>query len=251
MSISDVTSGLAQITVQGPRSREVLAAVTSVDLSDAAFPFRAAREIDLGFALGWCTRITYVGELGYELFVPAEMAVAAYDEIAAAGAGFGMRHCGLKALGSLRLEKAYRDYGHDIDNTDDPLEAGLGFAVAWDKPGGFLGREALAARRAAGAPTRRLVQVLLADPEPMMVHAEVLRRDGVEVGYVRSASYGFTLGGAVGLAMVDTAPVEVGRPVDAGFLASGEWTVQVGNRIVPARVSLAPMYDPRSERVRG
>ena len=174
-----------------------------MDLSDAAFPFRAAREIDLGFALAWCTRITYVGELGYELFVPTEMAVAAYDEIVASGAAFGLAHCGLKALGSLRLEKAYRDYGHDIDNTDDPLEAGLGFAVAWDKPGGFLGREALLARRAAGAPTRRLVQVLLADPEPMMIHAEVLRRDGVEVGYLRSASYGFTLGGAVGLAMVD------------------------------------------------
>jgi glycine cleavage system aminomethyltransferase T/glycine/D-amino acid oxidase-like deaminating enzyme len=251
VSIADVTSGLAQITVQGPRAREVLAAVTSVDLSDAAFPFRAAREIDLGFALGWCTRITYVGELGYELFVPAEMAVAAYDEIAAAGAAFGLRHCGLKALGSLRLEKAYRDYGHDIDNTDDPLEAGLGFAVSWDKPGGFLGRDALAARRAAGSPTRRLVQVLLTDPEPFIVHAELLRRNGVEVGYLRSASYGFTLGGAVGLAMVDSAPVEVGRAIDAGFLASGEWAVQVGNRVVPAQVSLAPLYDPRSERVRG
>ena len=160
------------------------------------------------------------------------MAVAAYDEIAAAGAAFGLRHCGLKALGSLRLEKAYRDYGHDIDNTDDPIEAGLGFAVAWDKPGGFLGREALMARRAARGgrpPTRRLVQVLLADPEPMMVHAEVLRRDGVEVGYLRSASYGFTLGGAVGLAMVDAGAVGPGRAVDAEFVASGEWTVQVGN----------------------
>jgi 4-methylaminobutanoate oxidase (formaldehyde-forming) len=254
VAIADVTSGLAQITVQGPRSRELLAAVTSADLSDAAFGFRHAAEIDLGFALGWCTRITYVGELGYELFVPAEMAVAAYDEIVAAGEAHGLRHCGLKALGSLRLEKGYRDYGHDIDNTDDPVEAGLGFAVAWDKPGGFLGRDALAARREAlggRPPTRRLVQVLLTDPAPMMVHAEVLRRDGIEVGYLRSASYGFTLGGAVGLAMVDAGLVESGRAVDAAFLGSGDWTVQVGNAIVPARVSLAPMYDPRSERVRG
>jgi len=228
--------------------------VTSADLSDAAFGFRHAAEIDLGFALGWCTRITYVGELGYELFVPAEMAVAAYDEIVAAGEVHGLRHCGLKALGSLRLEKGYRDYGHDIDNTDDPVEAGLGFAVAWDKPGGFLGRDALAARREAlggRPPTRRLVQVLLTDPAPMMVHAEVLRRDGIEVGYLRSASYGFTLGGAVGLAMVDAGLVAVGRVVDAEFLAEGDWTVQVGNAIVPARVSLAPLYDPRSERVRG
>jgi glycine cleavage system aminomethyltransferase T len=178
------------------------------------------------------------------------MAVAAYDAILAAGDPFGLRHCGLQALGSLRLEKAYRDYGHDIDNTDDPLEAGLGFAVAWDKPGGFLGRHALVTRREGRGgrqPSRRLVQVLLDDPEPMLVHAEVVRRDGVEVGYLRSASFGFTLGGAVGLAMVDAGDV----PLDADWLASGEWTVQVGNAIVPARVSLAPMYDPRSERVRG
>ena len=249
VSITDVTSALAQITVQGPRSREVLASVTSADVSDAAFPFRAARPIDLGLALGLCTRITYVGELGYELFVPAEMAVAAYDGLTAAGGPFGLRHCGLKALGSLRLEKAYRDYGHDIDNTDDPLEAGLGFAVAWDKPGGFLGRDALLARRESQdgrPPSRRLVQVLLTDPGPMLFHAEVLRRDGVEVGYLRSASYGHTLGGSVGLAMVDA-----GRaPVDAAWLESGDWTVQVGNDVVAARVSLAPMYDPSSARIR-
>jgi glycine cleavage system aminomethyltransferase T/glycine/D-amino acid oxidase-like deaminating enzyme len=250
VSIADVTSGLAQITVQGPRSRELLAAVTSVDLSDAAFPFRAAAEIDLGLALGLCTRITYVGELGYELFVPAEMAVAAYDELVATGGTWGMRHCGIKALGSLRLEKAYRDYGHDIDNTDDPLEAGLGFAVAWDKPGGFLGREALLARREALAgrtPARRLVQVLLADPDPMLFHAEVVRRDGIEVGYLRSASYGHTLGASVGLAMVDGG----GEPVTAPWIEGGQWTVQVGNDVVPARVSLAPLYDPGSERIRG
>jgi 4-methylaminobutanoate oxidase (formaldehyde-forming) len=249
-AISDVTSGMAQITVQGPRSREVLAAVTSADLSDAPFPFRTAREVDLGFARGLCTRITYVGELGYELFVPTEMAVHVHDELVSAGEPLGLRHCGLKALGSLRLEKAYRDYAHDIDNTDDPLEAGLGFAVAWDKAGGFVGLEALRARREAlggRPPRRRLVQVLLDDPEPMLFHAEVVRRDDVEVGYVRSASYGFTLGGAVGLAMVDAGD----RPADAEWLGGGEWTVQVGNAIVPARVSVAPMYDPRSERVRG
>jgi 4-methylaminobutanoate oxidase (formaldehyde-forming) len=191
-----------------------------------------------------------VGELGYELFVPTEMAVHVHDELVSAGEPLGLRHCGLKALGSLRLEKAYRDYGHDIDNTDDPLEAGLGFAVAWDKAGGFVGLEALRARREAlggRPPSRRLVQLLLDDPEPMLFHAEVVRRDDVEVGYVRSASYGFTLGGAVGLAMVDAGD----RPADAEWLGGGEWTVQVGNAIVPARVSVAPMYDPRSERVRG
>jgi 4-methylaminobutanoate oxidase (formaldehyde-forming) len=247
--IVDVTSGVAQINVQGPRSRDVLAAISTADLSDAALPFRAAREIDLGFALGLCTRITYVGELGYELFVPAEMAVHVHDELVAAGASHGLRHAGLKALGSLRLEKGYRDYGHDIDNTDDPLTAGLGFAVAWDKPGGFLGREALLRRREAQGgrpPTQRLVQVLLEDPDVMLVHAEVVRRDGVEVGYLRSGSFGHTLGGAVGLAMVDGG----GDPVDAAWLASGTWTVQVGNDPVPGRVSLTPLLDPRGERIR-
>ncbi len=250
VSIADVTSGLAQINVQGPRSREVLARVTSTDLSDEAFGFRTAAEIDLGFALGVCTRITYVGELGYELFVPADMAVHVHDELVAAGAAVGLRPAGLKALGSLRLEKAYRDYGHDIDNTDDPVEAGLGFAVAWDKPGGFLGREALLARREARggrAPARRLVSVLARDPQVMLFHAEVLRRDGVEVGYLRSASYGFTVGGAVGLAMVDGD----GDPVDGGWLDAGQWTVQVGNEIVAATVSAAPPYDPRGTRIRG
>jgi heterotetrameric sarcosine oxidase gamma subunit len=250
VAIADVTSGVAQVNIQGPRSREVLAAVTSADLTDEAFPFRGAREIDLGMAVAVCTRITYVGELGYELFVPAEMAVHVHDELVAAGAASGLRHCGLKSLGSLRMEKGYRDYGHDIDNTDDPVEAGLGFAIAWDKPGRFIGRDAALARRESRGgrpPARRLVQVLLEDPEPLLNHAEVVRRDGVDVGYVRSASYGHTLGGAVGLAMVDAA----GEPITAEWLAQGRWSVQVGNRIVPARASLAPLYDPRGERIQG
>jgi len=235
--------------VQGPASREVVAALTSADLSGDAFPFRTAQEVDLGWALGTCARVTYVGELGYELVVPVEHAVALYEDLLVAGEGAGLRHVGLAALGSLRLEKGYRDFGHDIDNTDDPLEAGLGFAVAWDKPGGFVGREALLARRealAGRAPGRRLVQVLVEDPDPLLFHAEVLRRDGADVGYLRSASYGFTLGGAVGLAMVDGC----GEPVDAQWLAAGSWTVQVGAAEYPARVSLTPMYDPTGARVR-
>jgi 4-methylaminobutanoate oxidase (formaldehyde-forming) len=214
-------------------------------------PFRAAQELDLGMATGVVTRITYVGELGYELFVPTEMAVHVYEQLLAAGTGRGLRHVGLRALGSLRLEKAYRDYGHDLDNCDDPIAAGLGFAVAWDKPGGFLGRDALLRRREAlggRAPSARLVQVLLTDPEPMLFHAEVLRRDGVAVGYLRSASYGHTLGGAVGLAMV-TSPD--GQPVDAAWLAAGRWQVLVGDALHDATVSLRPMYDPQGLRIRG
>ncbi|HEX6886520.1 MAG TPA: FAD-dependent oxidoreductase [Candidatus Nanopelagicales bacterium] len=249
--VADVTGALAQLALQGPRAREVLAGVTSAEVSDAAMPFRAAQELDLGMATGVVTRITYVGELGYELFVPTEMAVHVYEQLLEAGAAHGLRHVGLRALGSLRLEKAYRDFGHDIDNCDDPITAGLGFAVAWDKPGGFLGREALLRRReglGGRAPSARLLQVLLIDPEPMLFHAEVLRRDGVAVGYVRSASYGHTLGGAVGLAMV-TSPG--GEPVDEAWLAAGRWEVLVGNALHDARVSLRPMYDPQGLRIRG
>ncbi len=241
--VTDVTSGYAQINVQGPRSRELMAAVTTVDMSNEAFPFRAAKEIDIGFAQVLCIRITYLGELGYELYIPTEQAVHVYDRLVAAGSSVGLRHAGLKALASLRMEKGYRDYGHDIDNTDSVLEAGLGFAVDLDKP--FLGRDAVAALKAQGPPRRRLVQVLLSDPEPLMFHAEVVHRDGVPVGYVRAASYGHTLGGAVGLAMV-----EAPGPINASWLDSGEWTVDVAGVAYPARASLKPMYDPTSARVR-
>ena len=176
--VTDVTSGYAQINVQGPRSRELLAAVTTADVSNEAFGFRSAAEIGIGFARLLCIRITYLGELGYELYIPAEQAMGVYDALVAAGQAVGLRHAGLKALASLRMEKGYRDYGHDIDNTDTVLEAGLGFAVALDKPGGFLGREAVLAQKERGPLRRRLVQVLVTDPDPLMFHAEVVRRDG-------------------------------------------------------------------------
>ncbi|NUT32691.1 MAG: GcvT family protein [Hamadaea sp.] len=247
---TDVTSAYAQINIQGPRSRELLAAVTTADMSNEAFPFRAAREIDLGFARVLCIRITYLGELGYELYIPAEQAVHVYDRLVAAGAEFGLVHAGLKALSSLRMEKAYRDYGHDIDNTDSVLEAGLGFAVAADKET-FIGRDAVLALRAAGPLPRRLVQVLVTDPEPMLFHGEVLRRSGVAVGYIRAASYGHTLGGAVGLAMVE--PGSFGgksEPITAEYLDSGEWTVEIAGTEHPVTVSLRPLYDPKNERIR-
>src|SRR5271165_3436340 len=244
--VTDVTSGYAQLNVQGPRSRELMQSVTTADLSNEAFPFRTAREIDIGYARALCVRITYLGELGYELYIPAEQAVHVYDRIAEAGKPLALRHAGLKALASLRMEKGYRDYGHDIDNTDSVLEAGLGFAVALDKPGGFVGRDAVLAQKQAGPLTRRLVQVLLSDPDPLMFHAEIVRRNGREVGYIRAASYGWTLGGAVGLAMVESG----GVPLDQAWLDSGEWSVRIGDRIVPARASLRPFYDPANKRIR-
>jgi 4-methylaminobutanoate oxidase (formaldehyde-forming) len=244
--VTDVTSGHAQINVQGPRSRELLQSLTATDLSNEAFPFRAAREIEVGYARLLCIRITYLGELGYELYVPAEQGTHVYDLLLWAGEAVGLRHAGLKALASLRMEKGYRDYGHDIDNTDPVLDAGLGFVVALDKPGGFLGRDAVLAQKAAGPSTRRLMQVLVTDPAPMMFHAEVVRRNGTPVGYVRAASYGHTLGGAVGLVMV-----EAGEPITQAYLDAGTWDVDIAGTRYPAVVSLKPLYDPEMKRIRG
>jgi glycine cleavage system aminomethyltransferase T/glycine/D-amino acid oxidase-like deaminating enzyme len=243
--VSDVTSGYAQINIQGPRSRELMQAVTTCDLSNDAFPFRTAREIDIGFARALCVRITYLGELGYELYVPTEQSTHVYDRIVDAGRHVGLRHAGLKALASLRMEKGYRDYGHDIDNTDSVLEAGLGFAVDLKKPGGFIGREAVVAKKAEGPMTRRIVQVLVKDPEPMMFHAEIVLRDGKPVGYIRAASYGFSVGGAVGLAMI-----EAGQPVDQAYLDTGSWEVEIAGARYPARASLKPLYDPEMKRIK-
>jgi glycine cleavage system aminomethyltransferase T/glycine/D-amino acid oxidase-like deaminating enzyme len=243
--VSDVSSSFAQINIQGPRSRELVQSVTSADLSNEAFPYRAAHEIEIGYARVLCIRITYLGELGYELYIPTEQAMHVYDRLVAAGERVDLRHAGLKALASLRMEKGYRDYGHDIDNTDSVLEAGFGFAVRLDKPGGFVGRDAVSAEKAAGPLRRRLVQVLLRDPEPLLVHGEIVRRNGRPAGYVRAASYGFTLGGAVGLAMIDA-----DRAIDQAYLDGASWDVDIAGRTHSAIVSLRPLYDPEMKRIR-
>ena len=245
VSIEDVTETYAQINVQGPRSRELLQTLTSTDLSNAGFPYRSARHIHLGEIEVLCIRITYLGELGYELYVPASQAIALHDLVVEAGEEFGLRHAGLKALASLRLEKGYRDYGHDIDNTDTLIEAGLAFTADLDKPGGFIGGDAVARDLADRPPRRLLVQVLITDPEPLLYHGEVVYRDAVSVGYVRSGSYGHTLGGAVGLAMV-----EADGPVDDLYLSSGTWEVDIAGVRYPATVSRRPLYDPDAQRVR-
>jgi len=190
-------------------------------------------------------RITYLGELGYELYIPTEQAMHVYERIVEAGAHFGLRHAGLKALASLRMEKGYRDYGHDIDNTDTVLEAGLGFAVDLKKAGGFLGKEAVLAQKNAGPLRKRLVQFLLKDPEPLLFHAEPIWRDGKALGYIRAASYGHTLGGAVGLAMI-----EAGEPIDQKFLDAGHWEIDVAGTRVPATASLKPLYDAANQRIK-
>jgi 4-methylaminobutanoate oxidase (formaldehyde-forming) len=243
--VADMTSAYAQLNIQGPKSRELMQTVTTTDLSNEAFPFRCAREIEIGYARVLCIRLTYLGELGYELYIPAEQATHVYDRIVEAGKEFNLRHAGLKALASLRMEKGYRDYGHDMDNTDDPFEVGLGFFVDLKKPDGFIGKEAVLKKKAQGPMSRRLAQVLVKDPNPFLFHAEVVRRNGVAVGYVRAGSYGLSLGGAVGLFMI-----EAGEPVDADYIASGKWEVEIAGNIYPAEVSLRPFYDPEMKKIK-
>ncbi|MGZ3650537.1 MAG: GcvT family protein [Bdellovibrionota bacterium] len=243
--VTDVTSGFAQINIQGPRSRELIQSITTADMSNEAFPFRGAREIDIGFARVLAVRITYLGELGYELYIPAEQAVHVYDRLVEAGKNYGLRHAGLKALASLRMEKGYRDYGHDIDNTDNAFETGLGFAVSLDKAGGFIGQSEAVKQKAAPL-TRRLLQVQVKDPQALMYHAEIVRRNGKAVGYVRAASYGHTLGGAVGLAMIEGG----NEPVNLAWLNAGTWEVEIAGKNYPAFVSLKPLYDPENKKIK-
>ena len=242
--LTDVTSSEVVLGVMGPRSRELLSRVTSADLSNAAFPFLSVREIWLGSAPVRAARVTYVGELGWELYVPTEFAGAVYDAVVAAGEGLGLRHAGYHAMDSLRIEKAYRSWGHDLGCEDSPLEAGLGFAVRLDKRAAFIGRDTLLAQREKPL-TRRLLVFALDDPEPLLYHDEPIWRDGVLVGQIASGAYGHTLGRAVGLGWVR-------HPdgVTDAFVTSGRWEIEIACERRGARAQLAPLYDPKSLRVR-
>ncbi len=241
---TDVTSGSAVLSVMGPNSRALLAKLSDADLSNAAFPFGTAREIDLGMARVRAVRITYVGELGWELYVPSEFAPGVFDAILAEGDAFGLRLAGMHVLDSCRIEKAFRHWGHDITDEDTPLEAGLGFACRLDKNAAFIGRDALLRQKEAGL-KKRLVQFALEDPEPLLYHNEPIYRDGEIVGYTTSGNYGHHLGAAIALGYVN-------HPdgVDADFVNSGRYEIEVACERFPARASLRPLYDPKAERVR-
>jgi 4-methylaminobutanoate oxidase (formaldehyde-forming) len=241
---TDVTSGSAVLGVMGPNSRALLSKLTDADLSNEAFPFGTAREIDLGMARVRAVRITYVGELGWELYVPSEFAPGVFDAIQAEGDAFGLRLAGMHVLDSCRIEKAFRHWGHDLTDEDTPLEAGLGFACRFDKNVAFIGRDALLRQKETGL-KKRLVQFALEDPEPLLYHNEPIYRDGEIVGYTTSGNYGHHLGAAIGLGYVR-------HPdgVDADFVTSGRYEIEVACERFPARASLRPLYDPKSERVK-
>lgn len=234
------TSGYAVLSVMGPRAREVLQALTPDDLSHAAFPFATSREIELGYTRVRASRITYVGELGFELTIATEFALGIYELLAAQG----IRHAGYHALNSLRLEKAYRHWGHDIGDEDTPFAAGLMFVVRLDKAGGFIGRDALLRAIDRGR-QRALVQFQLVDAEPLLYHNEPVYRDGVIVGYITSGAWAYTLGGAVGLGYVADS-----GGIDEAWLRAGRFEIEVAGTRWPARASLAPLYDPANTRIR-
>ena len=245
VQVTDFTSGYTLLSVQGPGSRDLLSEVTLADLDNAAFPYYTAQQIDLHHGLGLALRMSFVGELGWELYVPTEFALNVYDRIIEVGSEFGLLHAGMETLESTRTEAGRLDYGLDMENSDSPLEAGLGFAVDFDKPGGFVGREALLAQREERPYKSRLVQFLLEDPEPLLYGEEPILRDGDPVGYLRSGAYGHTLGGAMGFGYVED---EAG--VTADFVKAGNFEIQVAGACYSAKASLRSMYDPQNLRVR-
>jgi len=242
----DVTSGLPMLALMGPRSRALLQAVSNADLSNDAFPFGTSREIELGYAKVRASRVTFVGELGFELLIPAEFALHVFDTLVAAGAEFSLKHGGYFAINCLRMEKGYRHWGHDIGEDDTPLQAGLGFAVAWNKTGGFVGREALVAQRDAGPLTRRLVQgQMLGQDAPLLYHEEPIWRAGKIVGSITSGGYGHRIGASLGMGYV-ACP----NGVTNTWLAAETLEVEIAWKRYPAKAQLAPWYDPTALRAK-
>jgi len=246
--LTDVTAAYAGINVQGPNSRALLQQVSPADFSNEAFPFGTSQEIEVGYATVRASRISYVGELGWELTVPSDMALHVYEVLTEAGKAFELYNVGMHAMNSLRIEKAYRHWGHDIADEDTPIEAGLNFAVSYDKPGGFIGRDALLKQKEEGVVSKRLVQFLMNDPEVMLYHNEPIVRDGEICGYITGGMYGHTLGGAVGLGYVNN-PVENGG-VNAAYVNSGSYEIEVACKRFAAKASLRPLYDPKNERIK-
>jgi heterotetrameric sarcosine oxidase gamma subunit len=245
-TLTDVTSAYAVYGVMGPASRRLLSRLTRADLSEAGFPFGTSRLIDLGYSTVRATRITYVGELGWELYVPAEFAVGVYQDLMAAGEDLGVVNAGYYAIESLRLEKAYRAFGRELTPDYNPVEAGLTFACKLGGSTGFLGREAVEKAKADG-PRRRLVSVVLTSPDPMMWGGELLLRNGEPAGQLTAAAWGETLGAAVGLAYLRD---PAGEPVTVGFVKAGQYEVNIGGQLADAVVGLRPPYDPAGKKVK-
>ena len=244
--VTDVTNSWAILGVMGPNSREFLSGVLNHDLSTANFPFGTVQDIELGCAVGRAARVSFVGELGWELYIPVDMARHAYDVLWNAGHSYGLKMAGLHALDSGRIEKKFIHFGHDVADEDTPLECGAGFVCDMNKSIPFIGHDAIARQKESGSWKRkRLVQFLLQDPEVMLYHHEPIRCNGEIVGHLTSGNYGHTLGGSVGLGYVHH---EAG--VSPDYLNSNRFEIEVGGEMIAAKASLSAMYDPKAERMR-
>jgi len=240
--ITDVTAAEAVLAVMGPKARDVMRAVSPNDFSNDAHPFGMARQIEIGMALARAHRVSYVGELGWEIYISADMAGHVFETLIEAGADHRLKLCGMHVMDSCRIEKGFRHFGHDITCEDHVLEAGLGFAVSRTKPD-FIGRDAVQRKRDAGLETR-MVQFRLTDPEPLLYHNEPILRDGQIVGFLSSGSYGHHLGGAIGLGYVPC------RGETPDQLLASRYEIDVAGTRVQAQASLKPLYDPTSARVK-
>ncbi len=244
-AVIDVTSGSAVLSIMGPNSRALLQSLTSTDMSNEAFPFGTSQIIDIGYARVRASRVTFVGELGWELYIPTEFATGVFDVIVAAGPQFGLKHAGYHALNSLRMEKGYRHWSHDVSPDDTPLESGLGFTVAWNKPGGFIGKEALLKQKETGV-KKRLVQFAMKDPMKNLYHNEPIWRNGEIVGHITSGMFGHAIGKSIGMGYVENHH----GLVDKAYVMDGTYEIEVAGERFAAEAQLDPFYDPKSERVK-
>ena len=240
--IIDMTSAEAVLAVMGPNSRKLLQMVSPNDFSNDENPFGTSQEIEIGMGHARVNRVTYVGELGWEIYISNDQATHVFETLQAAGQDLDLKLCGLHMMDSCRIEKGYRHFGHDITSEDHVLDAGLGFAVKTDKPD-FIGREAVLARKETGV-ENRMLQFKLLDPEPLLYHNEAILRDGEVVGFLSSGAYGHTLGAAIGMGYVPC------KGEKAAEVLASTYEIDIAGTKVKAEVSLKPMYDPKSERVK-
>lgn len=247
----DMTSAYSLLTIHGPKSRDLLQALTTEDVSNAAFPFGAARELDVAFARGWVIRRSFFGELGFEMLIPTEFTAHVYEALMRIGAPLGLRHIGMFAMNACRLEKGFRHFGHDIAEEDTPYETGLGFAVDLSKSD-FLGKAALSAQKTAykAAVPDRLITIsapgITQQNGPYLSHDETIWKDGHMVGYVTSGGWGHRLGQMIGLATVHQ---DAGVTKD--WIDAGGFSVRIAGTDYPIHAQLAPFYDPKGEKMRG
>lgn len=245
--LTDVTSAFVVLAVMGPNSRALLSRLTDADLSNDAFPFGSSQEIEFAYAKVRATRVTYVGELGWELNIPTEFALPIYDALVREGKAFNLTHCGYHAMNSLRLEKGYRHWGHDITDEETPIEAGLRFALKFKKGVDFNGRDILLKQKREGV-SKRLVMFALEDENALLYHNEPIWRNGHIVGYITSGMFGHTIGKAIGMGYVSH---HANEKVTTDYIKSGSYEIEVASERIPAQASLRPFYDPKSLRIRG